>query len=68
MTAAPPDNKDIEILLSELRHIRSNINDPLLGSVFWEQAMKEFIEKRGRDLIALLEELEKRRVAVPEEK
>ncbi len=49
---------DIEELIREIRHIKTNLNDPLLGSVFWEEAMKSLIEKQGDKLIAMLEELE----------
>ena len=52
---------DIELLLKEIRHIKTNINDPLLGSVFWEEAMKSFIETHSQELIDLLTELERYR-------
>ncbi len=52
---------DIELLISEIEHIKININDPLLGSVFWEESMKSFIEKHGSTLITLLRELEQHR-------
>ena len=59
------DNKDIKVLLEEIRHIKANINDPLLGSVFWEEAMKDFIDRHSGALITLLEELERRRQEKP---
>jgi hypothetical protein len=52
---------DIELLLKEIRHIKTNINDPLLGSVFWEEAMKSFIDTHSQELIDLLTELERYR-------
>lgn len=52
---------DIERLLDEIRHIKTNINDPLLGSVFWEEAMKSFIDTHSQELIDLLVELERYR-------
>lgn len=52
---------DIEALINEIEHIRSNINDPILGSAFWEEAMKDFAVRHGPEIIALLTELEKRR-------
>ncbi|MCB9995686.1 MAG: hypothetical protein H6869_04515 [Rhodospirillales bacterium] len=58
---AGADNRDIEILIGEIRHIKTNLNDPLLGSSFWEEAMKDFLSKHGDQLISLLQELEKRR-------
>ena len=51
-------HQDIEVLLKEIRHIKSNLNDPVLGSVFWEEAMKSFISDHGEQLLTLLEELE----------
>lgn len=58
-------NEDIELLLGELRHIKTNINDPLLGSAFWEEAMKDFIARHADDLIRLLQELEALRAKQP---
>ena len=52
---------DIEDLIDEIEHIRSNLHDHLLGSVFWEEAMKNLIEKRGGTMIELLHELADRR-------
>jgi hypothetical protein len=52
---------DIEKLIDEINHIKLNLNDPLLGSVFWEEAMKSFIEKHSEDLVTLLRELERLR-------
>jgi hypothetical protein len=53
--------EDIESLIKEIDHIKVNLNDPLLGSVFWEEAMKSFIEKHSGELIDMLHELEKYR-------
>lgn len=54
-------NQDIEDIIREIEHIRINLNDPMLGSVFWEEAMKSLIAKKGGLLIDLLCELERRR-------
>lgn len=50
---------DIEEMIHEIEHIRANINDPMLGSSFWEEAMKEFVTRQGPKLVTLLRELEK---------
>ncbi len=52
---------DIEDIIKEIEHIKLNLNDPMLGSVFWEEAMKSLIEKQGGKIVELLRELEKRR-------
>lgn len=52
---------DIEILISEIEHIKINLNDHTLGPVFWEEAMKDFITRHGGALVTLLKELERRR-------
>lgn len=54
-------HSDIEVLIKEIEHIRANINDPVLGSAFWEEAMKDFIMRQGPELLRLLRELEKLR-------
>ena len=59
MTARRHD--DIEELIKEIEHIKRNINDPTLGTAFWEEAMKDFTVRHGPELIELLRELEKRR-------
>ena len=45
---------DIEQLISEIEHIRMNINDAPLGTAFWEEAMKDFALRHGPELVTLL--------------
>lgn len=52
---------DIETIVQEIEHIKVNLNDPMLGSVFWEEAMKSLIQKQGGKIIDLMHELKKRR-------
>lgn len=52
---------DVEILINEIEHIKINLNDHMLGPVFWEEAMKDFISRHGGTLVNLLKELERRR-------
>lgn len=57
----PGKHDDIEQIIRELEHFRTNINDPVLGSSFWDEAMKDFITKHGNEVVTLLRELERRR-------
>ncbi len=57
------ERDDIDFLIREIEHIKFNLNDPSLGSVFWEEAMKDFINRHGGELVAMLRELIKRRAA-----
>ena len=52
---------DIDEIIEEIEHIKLNLNDHLLGSVFWEEAMKSLIEKKGSQMIDLLKELRRYR-------
>ncbi len=57
------EQQDIDFLIKEIEHIRTNLNDPSLGPVFWEEAMKDLISRHGGMLIELLNELGKKRAA-----
>lgn len=52
---------DIDEIIEEIEHIKTNLNDRYLGSVFWEEAMKSLIEKKGATMIDLLKELRRYR-------
>lgn len=54
---------NVDFLIREIERIKFNLNDPSLGPVFWEEAMKDFISKHGGELVAMLRELIKRRAA-----
>lgn len=55
------EQQDIDFLIKEIEHIKINLNDPSLGPVFWEEAMKDLIRKHGSKIIELLNELGRRR-------
>lgn len=52
---------DIDELIKEIEHYRVNINDPCLGSGFWDEAVKDFIARHSGKLVSLLDELGKSR-------
>src|SRR5690348_15626360 len=55
------DTADIDGLIKEIEYYQLNMNDPCLGSGFWDEAVKDFIAKRSGKLVTLLEELRKSR-------
>ncbi len=55
------NTSDIDPLISELEHLRLNINDRALGSGFWDEAVKDFIARHSTKMIGLMEELRKTR-------